>query len=81
MTLTTRKWVLSASLVLLSLAATACRTFNYTEEDMARERRLIDEGLVNCRGWPGGSVGAAISPKIDCGAINIGGVGGACAGR
>jgi len=77
----TQKFVLLASVVVLSLTATACRTFNYTEADMDRERWYIDQGLANWHGWGAGSFGGGISPKIDCGAINVGGFGGTCGGQ
>ena len=36
-------------LVGLSLATAGCRTFNYTDEDMARERNLIAERVAGGR--------------------------------
>ncbi len=52
-------------LLALCLGATGCRTFNYTEEDLARERRWLAEGYAN--GGLGGGMGAGginIAPRI-----------------
>ncbi len=38
-------------LVGLSLATAGCRTFNYTDEDMERERKLISERVAGGRGY------------------------------
>jgi hypothetical protein len=65
----------------LSLAAVGCRTFNYTDEDLEQERRLLAE----ISGFGGWGVGGSISPGV--GKLNLGGIncpnlgGGVCPGK
>lgn len=66
----------------LSLAAAGCRAFNYTDEDMALERRLLAERAGLTGGW---GVGGGFRPSL--GNLNLGGiscpnaVGGVCPGK
>ncbi len=68
------------ALAALCLVVTGCQTFNYTDEDLARERRKLAEGYAS-GGWRGGMG----SPSI--GNINIGNIqcpglgGGVCPGK
>ncbi len=61
------KWL---AMVAVLLPWTGCRTFNYTEADLERERRQLAEGYVNSRSWGspwgymGGMGGFKISPDI-----------------
>ena len=59
------------ALTALCLVVTGCQTFNYTDEDLARERKKLAEGYAS-GGWRGGMG----SPSI--GNINIGNI--ACPG-
>lgn len=74
---TTRKTDLGSTvltLALLLVATSGCRTFNYTEEDLARERRLLAENMANApRGGFAGSSGISIRPDLS--KVNIGNVG------
>jgi hypothetical protein len=71
------------ALTALCLVVTGCQTFNYTDEDLARERRKLAEGYAS-GGWRGG-MGGGFSPNI--GSINIGNIqcpglgGGVCPGK
>lgn len=58
----------------LLLATSGCQTFCYTEEDLARERRLLAESWANApRGGLGWGGGIAIRPDLS--KINIGNIG------
>ena len=65
----------------LSLAAAGCRTFNFTEEDLEQDRKLLAERSGD-RAW---GVGANFHPSM--GKINLGGLncpnlgGGVCPGK
>jgi hypothetical protein len=56
-------------LVGLSMATAGCATFNYTDEDMDEERRLLAERAGLMRGW---GVGGGFSPQI--GNLNLGNI-------
>jgi hypothetical protein len=71
-----------AALIALWLVVTGCQTFNYTDEDLARERRKLAEGYAN-GGWRGGMGGwggwggVKVSPNIgniQCPGLGLGGV-------
>ena len=74
---------LTLALAAFCLIATGCRTFNYTDEDLARERKQMLEGYANHgsgwgMGWGGG---ARISPSIgniQCPGVGVGGI---CPGK
>ena len=59
-----RRWWLA--LVALCQVLTGCQSFNYTDEDMARERRKLAEGWANggWRNWGCSLSGMKISPNL-----------------
>jgi hypothetical protein len=58
----------------LLVATSGCQTFCYTEEDLARERRLLAEGWANApRGGWGCGGGIAIRPDLSN--ISLGNIG------
>jgi hypothetical protein len=59
---------------MLALATAGCRTFNYTDEDLARERQRLAESSAN-GSWGGWGWGGSFNPGI--GKIKLGGFGGA----
>jgi hypothetical protein len=62
------------ALTALCLAVTGCQTFNYTDEDFARERKKLAESYAS-GGWRGGMGGlGGFSPNI--GSIPCPGLGG-----
>ena len=73
----------------LALAAAGCRTFNYTDEDLAQERKLLAERQgfkgTGFGGGFGGGFGRGFSPSV--GNVNLGSincpnaVGGVCHGK
>ncbi|TAK93731.1 MAG: hypothetical protein EPO07_17720 [Verrucomicrobia bacterium] len=68
--------VLPLVLMGLSLAAAGCRTFNYSQEDLERERALVEEN--SGRSIFGGVTGD-FHPgfgNFNCGNLNCGGAGG-----
>lgn len=80
MILKTKTYIAALPLALaaLSLAATGCRTFNYTEEDLERERTGVEE---NSQHSIFGSVTGGFHPgfgNVNCGNLNLGGAGGFC---
>jgi len=68
------------ALTALCLVVTGCQTFNYTDEDLARERKKLAEGYAS-GGWRGGMGGmGGFSPNI--GSIQCPGLGGGvCPGK
>lgn len=58
MNLTTAILCETMLLLALAIAATGCRTFNYTEEDLEHERQLIREGMAYPGGW--GAIGGSV---------------------
>ena len=69
-----------AGCVLLVCCGLGCRTFNYTEADLARERGQLTESLHTGRqSW---GLAGGVSPGFSVGAVCAGGLGGAaCAGK
>lgn len=76
MTMTTHRLILSASLLLLLLSATACRTVNCTDRHVAHENCSFWVGLANCFEFGVGGLGGGFSPNI--GNIDVRG---GCIGR
>jgi len=71
-----RKTVLLLMFVALSLSATGCKTFNYTKEDDARERKRLAESWGRGR-WGGMGGGGYYNPGIGNFNFNCGNMQGA----
>lgn len=70
------------ALVALLLSTAGCRTFNYTQVDLERERKQLAEGYATPGSWgsTGGMGGFRISPNIgNIGCPGLGG--GVCPGK
>jgi hypothetical protein len=70
------------ALAALCLVVTGCQTFNYTDEDLARERRKLAEGYAS-GGWRGGmGIGSMSGFSPNIGSIQCPGLGGGvCPGK
>ena len=73
-------------LVVISLAVVGCRTLNYTQEDLERERSLLAENMAKVQqgGW---GCGGGVGIRPDLSKINLGNIGcpnlgpGVCPGK
>ena len=78
-----RHWPPALAITMACLLLTGCQTFNYTDDDLAREREKLAAGWASgsWRNWGCGASGFKVSPNlgsIGCPAIGAGAV---CPGK